>query len=137
MNKVANGMRAVLAAALLVLTATTCVFANHQLPWKTFSEQAKDGVSADMGQCAADKEFFTARFERDGDAYRTFYGVESNMYVVIYYKGNIEGALADEVGIGKVDSAKHDDIPELTWMSVDAARARYPSVCVALFPEKS
>jgi hypothetical protein len=90
-----------------------------------------------MGQCAADKEYFTARFERDGDAYRTFYGVESDMYVVIYYKGNVPDAMADEVGIGKVDKAKHDDIPALKWLSLDEAKAAYPSLCDALFPEKA
>jgi len=129
--------RLLVGIALTITVLAGTAFGNHSLPWKLFSEQAKDAVRSEMVQCSANQEVFTARFERDGDAYRTFYGVESNGYLVMYYKGNVPEAMPDEVGVGKVDPAKHDEIPALKWMSVDEAKSRYPSLCNALFPESA
>lgn len=124
-------------AALLVLAVATSSMAAAKLPWKTFSEQAKDGVSADLGTCGADQEFFTAYFVSGDDAYRSFYGVSSNRYILLVYVGNKDGAPPDRVGLGAVDPAKHDDIPPLEWITLEQAKVRYPSLCDALYPNQA
>lgn len=122
---------------MLVLALATGVMALEApvLPWKLFSEQAKDGVGVNMTSCKAGQEVLIARFETKTDAYATFYGVESQMYVLLYFKGNIAGAQADAVGVGKVNMDQHDSIPELKWMSVEQAKLLYPTMCSVLFPE--
>lgn len=124
-------------AALLVLAVTTGAVAGPTLPWKTFSEQAKDAVNTDLGSCGPDAEVFTVYFLSGDNAYRSFYGVSSNRYVLLVYTGNKEGAQPDAVGIGAVDPAKHDEIPPMEWITVEQAKVRYPSLCDALFPEKA
>lgn len=120
-------------AALLVLAVATSSMAAAKLPWKTFSEQAKDAVSSDLGACGVDKEFFTAYFVAGDDAYRSFYGVSSNRYILLVYTGNKDGAPPDRIGLGAVDPAKHDEIPPMEWITLEQAKVRYPGVCDALY----
>ena len=129
--------RALMAAVALVLALSTSVAAvqGPTLPWKLFSEQAKDGVEANMTMCGPQKEVLVARFVAGGDAYMSFWGVESGQYVILYYKGNVAGAPPDAVGFGKVDPAKHDSIPTLRWLTLDEAKSKFPSLCDALYPQ--
>lgn len=129
-------LKRIFATLLLLFLVVTPAFGSHTLPWTKFSEQSKDAVMIDATSCGPDKGVMVIRFVVKEDAYLSFYGDESHQYVLLYYKGNVDGAGADEVGIGTLDPANHDTIPNLTWYTLEQAKALFPALCDALYPAR-
>lgn len=106
---------------------------NLTLPWKTFSEAAKDGKISGMGACrtgdTTEIEVLATRLEhQEGartDAYMYWYEFESGRIVFVVYVGNVDGATPDAVGFGTVDlktPGAHDTIPSIRWEKFDPAK---------------
>lgn len=125
---------AALLFALILATAGTAFGAT--LPWTKFSEQAKDVVHAALGTCGDAGEMFVGFFMVDGVLYQSFYGAESGVYVLaVYAKDAPAGAVPLELGVGKVDPAKHDEIPSLRWQKYDPNAGLTP--CGMVYPAKA
>ena len=124
-----------LLAAIVIGVLIPCFASAAVLPWKTFSEQAKDATGSSFAGCATStgiKEVFRASFRKDGNGYMTYFGVDTRRYVVMVYPNVTEGALPSEVGIGVVDPEQHDTIPALSWKPYETGAI---DVCSQLFPE--
>ena len=130
-------MKRLLVATLLALTLTSC--SSSALPWKTFSESAKDVKTAGTaGICVTDGEMVEvlgARLENGGNAYKYF--TDGKTVVFLVFVGNKPDAAPDYVLYGTVDPAKHDEIPSLTKLSIEEAKAKYPSLCDLFNPHKA
>ena len=126
---------------LLAVTLALTVACNSSsaLPWKTFSESVKDVQNAGMaGICVQDGdvvEVLGASLKHGGNAYKYF--TDGKTVVFLVFVGNKEGAQADYLLVGKVDPAKHDEIPPLVMMSLEEAKAKYPNMCDLFNPKKA
>ena len=122
--------------ALNAMPARGTFGASVELPWKTFSEQAKDAVAAAFASCPGGREVFVAYFERDGWLYQSFFATETGVYIlVIYPAGARAGAMPIALGVGKVDMetpGAHDRLPELRWEPFNPEVHRNP--CDILYP---
>ena len=102
-----------------------------ELPWKTFSAAAEqDGRGGSLAACSNEDEVFISRLEhKQGsveDAYMYFFSPRTQRIMWFVFVGNVDGASADAIGVGKMDPDLNDVIPELIWVSLSEAKARWP-----------
>ncbi len=126
-------MKSLLLALLLVAVTAGAPTAANELPWTKFSVQAGDAVSSGLGACPDGQEVFFAQFERDGKAYLSAYGINSDKYFIVEYAGTATGSPATRYGVGLVDMVNaHDDIPPLVWTIVPPDAPPSLDVCALL-----
>lgn len=102
------------------------------MPWTLFSEQAKDVVNALQTNCG-NNDVLVVIAEKEGHGYVSFYADKGKLYVVLYYPEAVEGTQPSEVGVGRLDEAKMDEIPSLKWAPMSDAL----NICDLLIEEKT
>ena len=128
--------RGMIAGLLVLLTSAAAFAIDVPFPFKTFSGSTEYAQGAQLATCGEGKELFLVRLALAPDAWAYLAEITSGRIMVFYYKGDVEGAVPDAVGVGQVDmvtEGQHDVFPSLTWYTLDEAKARWASPCSYLF----
>lgn len=138
-------MRRLLSALVLVLAcAVSAVAADHNLPWRAFSDPAMRAayVGGKMSACPVGselKEVYIATFREGSRQWTMLYAADTGRIIFVYDPApDNRDANPTLVGVGTIDlktPGAHNVIPPLRWAPFSQFEGVSP--CAMLFPAEA